>query len=76
MHNPWQSSFLFHKWPYRDVNKTLERVIPGELYFKVQAGVLMKNCVLPGNKYLQMTVKKLYFTNKLILTSLTKVFCG
>lgn len=35
MHNPWQSSFLFHKWPYRDVNKTLERVIPGELYFKV-----------------------------------------
>ena len=35
MHNPWRSSLLFHKWPYRDVNKTLERAIPGELYFKL-----------------------------------------
>lgn len=35
MHNPWRASLLFHKWPYRGVNKTLERVIPGALYFKL-----------------------------------------
>lgn len=59
MHNPWRSSLLFHKWPYRDVNKTLERVIPGELYFMLKVGVLMKNWVLPGSKYLEIIVLKL-----------------
>lgn len=54
MHNSLRSSLLFHKWPYRDVNNTLERAIPGELYFKLYVGVLKKNCVLPGSKYLEL----------------------
>lgn len=54
MHRPWQSSTQFHKRPYRDVNKTLERVIPGELYFMLYSGDLMRNWVLPGSKYLEL----------------------
>lgn len=53
MYSPWQSSTQSHKWPYRDVNKTLERVIPGELYFMLYSDDLMRNWVLPGSKCLK-----------------------
>lgn len=69
MHNSLRSSLLFHKWPYRDVNNTLERAIPGELYFKLYVGVLKKNCVLPGSKYLKITVKKLGFYKQVTINN-------